>query len=171
MLLKTFRLILLQVAVLTTSTSLCGEAGKSMSYRVQKANSSFIFGQGWHEGQWANANILTLGHFMGARPKHFPDTQAKLLYDNDHVYVFFRVQDQYVRAVAEQFHDPVCQDSCVEFFFTCGKDIAQGYFNLETNCGGTLLFYHQIRKGKNARPVATEDCRKIKKQYIRIGNQ
>lgn len=162
MFLPIFRLILCHVVVLTPSPSSSGEAPKSMDHEVKKTNSSFIFEQGWCEGQWANANPLRLAHFMGARPEHFPDTQVKLLYDKDNLYVFFRVKDQYVRAVTEAFHDPVCQDSCVEFFFACGEDITKGYFNLEVNCGGTLLFYHQIRKGQGTRAVSTEDCRKIK---------
>ncbi len=162
MTLRIFQSILLQLVLFTASAPSHDKADKPMRYIVQKARESFRLEDLWDQGQWANTEKLYLANFMGPRPEHFPHTQAKLLYDESTLYVFFRVKDQYVRAVAEQFHDPVCQDSCVEFFFTCGTDIATGYFNLETNCSGMLLFYHQIKKGKNARAVATEDCKQIK---------
>jgi len=133
-----------------------------MHYTVQRAQTAFKLACEWGQGQWAKTETLCLANFMGPRPEHFPDTQVKLLYDDDNVYVFFRVQDRYVRAVAETYHDPVCQDSCAEFFLTCGQDTSNGYFNVEVNCGGTLLFYHQTARGKNARQVAIEDCQAIK---------
>jgi hypothetical protein len=133
-----------------------------LRYQVQRTNESFNLEDAWDQGQWAETEPLKLANFMGARPEHFPDTQAKVLYDDDNLYVFFVVQDQYVRAVAETYHDPVCQDSCVEFFFTCGQDIGEGYFNVEVNCGGTLLFHHQIARGKRQRQVGIEDCQKVR---------
>ncbi len=162
MLFKTSQFILLQLVVLTASTSLCSEAIKSMSYEVKRARASFKLEDNWGQGQWAKTDKLELANFMGRRPEHFPDTQVKLLYDDDCIYVFFRVRDQYVRAVAETYHDSVCQDSCVEFFFTCAQDITQGYFNLEANCGGTVLFHHQTARGKNQQQVAIKDCQRIK---------
>lgn len=153
---------LLLSVVLTVSASCYGEASKATIAKVQRAGRTFRFEQTWHEGQWANTPSLRLPHFMGPRPEHLPDTRVKLLYDKDNLYVFFRVKDQYVRAVHQKTHDPVCQDSCVEFFFTCGKDIAKGYFNLEVNCGDTVLFSHQIKKRQGTRAVSIEDCRRIK---------
>ena len=85
---------------------------------------------------------------MGDKPEHFPKTQAKVVYDDQAIYVIFKVEDQYVRAVITKNQGPVCTDSAVEFFFSPDGD--PGYFNLEMNCGGTMLFHHQIepREGK-----------------------
>jgi len=45
-----------------------------------------------------------------------------------------------VRAVAENFGDPVSNDSCVEFFLSpYAMGLTDAYFNFELNCGGTLL--------------------------------
>jgi hypothetical protein len=38
------------------------------------------------------------------------------------------------------YQGDVWTDSCVEFFFTPGPDLDDGYFNIEANCGGTLEF-------------------------------
>jgi hypothetical protein len=92
---------------------------------------------------------------MGERPAHFPRVQGRLLYDEASLYVIFRVEDCFIRAVAPAHQDAVFRDSCVEFFFTPGPDVSRGYFNLEMNCGGTMLFHHQIipRQGKPLSPA------------------
>jgi len=159
---KILRLISVPLFFLSQLSSSYGEATKPMHYTVQRAEKGFKLKHDWNQGQWSKAEVLKLANFMGTQPEHFPNTRAKLLYDNDNIYVFFRVQDQYVRAVAQDYHDAVCQDSCVEFFFTCGTDIAEGYFNVEVNCGGTLLFYHQTARGQNQQQVSVADCRQVK---------
>ncbi|MFA5292352.1 MAG: carbohydrate-binding family 9-like protein [Phycisphaerae bacterium] len=112
--------------------------------------------------QWEQANTLELKNYMGSKPRHFPKTQAKLLYDEKNIYVFFRIEDQYVRAVAQKLHDPVCRDSCAEFFFTPGENISDGYFNLEINCGGTMLMFHQTARNENKIQISEQNCKKIK---------
>ncbi len=83
------------------------------------------------------------------------------MYDDQALYVIFRVEDRYVLAVAKQHDDTVCRDSCVEFFFVPGMDIAKGYFNLEMNCGGTMLFHFQIIPRKDSIALAADDLAKI----------
>jgi hypothetical protein len=78
---------------------------------------------------------------MGNKPQHFPNTSVKLGYDSDSVALIFQVDDRYIRATAAKHQQSVCQDSCVEFFFSPGPDSSRGYFNFEINCGGTFLFH------------------------------
>ena len=103
----------------------------------------------WDKPAWQTIPSIELTHFMGTRPEHFPRTQARLAYDEQFIYVIFKVDDRYVRAVAPHHQANVCHDSCVEFFFTPGSDPAVGYFNLEMNCGGTMLFKSQLRSRKS----------------------
>ena len=133
-----------------------------MLYTVKKATDSFDVAGQWDGEGWAIAETLELKQYMGNKPGHFPRTQAKVLYDAENIYVFFRVEDRYVRAVAENFYDRVCEDSCVEFFFTPGDDISKGYFNLEANCGGVIFFCHQTAREENSQRVASQDCQTIK---------
>ncbi len=126
-------------------------------YTVKKTNSANL-----KDIQWQQADTLELKNYMGDKPEHFPKVQAKLLYDDKNIYVFFTVEDQYVRAVAQKTHGTVYMDSCVEFFFTPSGNIADGYFNLETNCGGTLLMHHQAARDTNRKIIAEKDCEKIK---------
>lgn len=134
----------------------------AMSYMVKKASGMVDLSNDWNAGQWKHANILELQNYMGNKPEHFPKTQAKLLYDDENLYVFFRVEDQYIRAVADRIHGRVCRDSCVEFFFTPDAELADIYFNLETNCGGTMLFRYNDKNNSVEKYVDLEDCKKIK---------
>ena len=94
----------------------------------------------WDVGAWQHVPALAIDHFHPRSSPHHPKTEAKLLYDDDNLYVIFRVFDRYVRAVCTIYQQQVCNDSCVEFFVQ--PDEAQGYFNFEVNCIGTLLLYY-----------------------------
>ncbi|MEO2049307.1 MAG: carbohydrate-binding family 9-like protein [Pirellulales bacterium] len=97
----------------------------------------------WNKSAWKHIRPLVLQHFMGNRPKHLPRTQAKLLYDDKALYVIFRVKDFCVRAISKEHQDHVYLDSCVEFFFAPEDPTEKSYFNLEMNCGGTMLLHYQ----------------------------
>ena len=123
-----------------------------MIYKVYRSiDGSSLENSKWDSGIWKAVAPLELTYYMGEKPSHFPKTQAKLMYDSNALYVIFRVEDKYVRAVA-QHQGNVCCDSCVEFFFTPSEDIKTGYFNLETNCGGTMLFHHQLVPRRTFQP-------------------
>ncbi|MHC4124643.1 MAG: carbohydrate-binding family 9-like protein [Planctomycetota bacterium] len=130
-------------------------------YEVLKTNAPAKLDGGWDGEIWSKAKLLDINNWMGDEPQHKPETQAKVLYDEEFIYVIFRVEDKYIKAVAQKYHDPVCRDSCVEFFFTPGEDISKGYFNIEINCGGTMLLYHQISRSEGRVAVSEADCDKI----------
>ena len=118
-------------------------------------------GTGWETPPWKNIPAAALTHYMGQKPEHFPGTGVKTAYDNEGVCVMFRVEDRYTRAVAEHHQDNVFEDSCVEFFFTTGTDISKGYFNLEMNCGGIMLFHFQTEREKNRIIIPQQACEDI----------
>ena len=114
----------------------------------------------WKASAWRDIPALEICNPMGKKPEHWPSVWAKMTWEGKFLYLIFRVEDRYVRAVARQHQDPVCRDSCVEFFFTPGPDLGLSYFNLEVNCGGTVLFsWHP--EGGNAIPIAAVDLEQI----------
>ncbi len=132
-----------------------------MTYKVYRAADTISLETGgWDSGSWKDIATLEFTHYMGEKPAHTPNAQAKLIYDSNALYVLFRVEDKYIRAVAGH-QGNVCRDSCVEFFFTPSDDTKTGYFNLETNCGGAMLFHHQLVPRENQTVIAEEDCRRI----------
>ncbi|HBG28011.1 MAG TPA: diguanylate cyclase [Phycisphaerales bacterium] len=131
-----------------------------MFYIVKSTTEKLDISGGWDNFIWKKVEVMEIKNYMGARPAHFPKTQFKLLYDNDNLYVFFRVEDQYVKCVAERIHSNVCCDSCVEFFFSPYNSLMENYFNLEINCGGTPLLHYGSKT--NRQPLSDLDCKKIK---------
>lgn len=87
-------------------------------------------------GDW-----LLIHHFHPRSSTHRPRVRAQLRYDADrNLLLRFEVEDQYVRSVCRAYQDPVCTDSCVEFFVQPKPD--RGYLNFEMNAGGTLLLHY-----------------------------
>lgn len=134
-------------------------AGGNMykKYQVARAVKPVELDGNWVGGPWADAEVLDVDQRMGDEPEHKPKTQVKLLYDDKFIYVFFRVEDKYIRAIAQGYQSQVWEDSCVEFFFTPGQDISLGYFNIEINCGGTMVFTHRFGRDINVTPVSQAD--------------
>jgi hypothetical protein len=143
-----------------------------MVYRAPKLSAPPTLDGDWDKPVWHPAPVAVLENYMGERPAHFPHTEFRVAYDMEAIYIIFRTADRYVRAVAEkEFDGPVYKDSCVEFFFTPGPDTNIGYFNLEMNCGGTLLFHCQTRP-RQSNTISIADCARITKfhQLPRIVN-
>lgn len=93
----------------------------------------------WTDAPWAELPALTVDQFRPESSSHRPLVQARLGHVDDVIHLLWRVEDRYVRCVHTQRDDPVCRDSCVEFFFE--PKPGQGYLNLEVNCGGAFLIY------------------------------
>lgn len=106
----------------------------------------------WQGAAWAHAQTLAVDRFHERADPSYPKTQAKLLYDESGVHVFFRVEDRHVRSVVTEYQGPVSRDACVEFFME--PDVQRGYLNVEINAGGTLLMkYHDPRLRPGAQQV------------------
>jgi len=130
-------------------------------YQVQRAGEQFAPCGDWDGRIWGGVEVLDINCPLGKQPQFVPKSQAKLLYDDKFVYVIFRVEDKFVRAVAQRHQDPVYTDSCVEFFFTPGEDISQGYFNIEVNCGGTVVSRHQTAPMENRNPLTDAEIESL----------
>ncbi len=111
-----------------------------MEYVITKAIQRPSLKGLWNEAAWRSANVIALANFMARSKSRHPRVEAKALYQDDGLFVFFRVFDKYVRCVQTNYQDMVCTDSCVEFFVE--PKAGRGYFNFEINCGGTLLLYY-----------------------------
>lgn len=136
------------------------ESDMYKTYMVKKTVEPIAVNADWDKPAWQDIAPITIGLHMGDRPVHKPKTQARLAWDDDYLYVIFRVEDRYVRAVATENFGKVYQDSCVEFFFTPQADVTSGYFNLEANCIGTILMQHTT--GDDQRFLMIEDLNTIK---------
>jgi len=164
--------ILPAIIILLLQTSLCPYNSKTevhsvefkkskYEYHVNRLERSLNIDADWGKVQWGNIKAIRLDNYMGSPPCHFPSTEFRLCYDDENIYVIFRVKDQYVRAVAKETHGRVWEDSCVEFFFTPGEDVNQGYFNIEMNCKGIFLIQYHDLSSQEEGFVDLDDCNQV----------
>lgn len=122
------------------------------TYSVKRLRQPFKVDSDWNKGPWKDIEPLLVSQYMGDEPTLKPRVQAKVAYDEQAVYVIFKVADRYVKSTRTEYQDPVYKDSAVEFFFSPSGDSSNGYFNLEVNCGGTALFRFKS-KDKEKTPI------------------
>ena len=134
-------------------------------YDVQKCKLQASADSLWQGAFWRDVPALSIDNHMGPLPDHFPRALARISYDDDNLYVIFRVNDRYVKCLAAKYGDPVWQDSCVEFFFTAHEDPSRGYFNIETNACGVMLMAHQKARDVELIPIAQSDAARIRVQH------
>ena len=135
-------------------------------YQIRKVGSAPILDGDWNSPGWDQAEPLKIACVRPESSDHHPDVQCKLLHDGRHIYGMFRVEDRYVRCVAEDYNDSVCTDSCVEFF--AEPPGGKGYLNFEFSGNGALLLYHVRDPRRTANgfgdfnPVPKEDAAGIR---------
>ena len=134
---------------------------KVSAYDVYKLTKSMKIDGIWNKPRWQNIKAIEIDNYMGEMPKYHPFVQAKMMYDNNSLYIIFSVMDYYVRCLTQAYNGPVSQDAAVEFFFSPDTSLPKDYFNLEINCGGTpLMGYNSISK-KKSMLLDTNDIKKI----------
>lgn len=146
---------------LLTQCYVPNQADVTLEYKIQKLSNPPKIDAVWDKLPWNEIEPITIGNYMGDKPEHFPFTQAKMAYDNTAIYIIFRVEDQYIKAVNERNQGPVYQDSCVEFFFSPESDSKNGYFNIEMNCGGVMLFHFQESASSEKTILSEDDLQQI----------
>ena len=104
-------------------------------YTIKKINAPIS------EHSWLNAETA-LVDFMPDK-EHFPcpyQMEAKLLYDNENLYVNLLTNEHPLTATKTMRNEGVCRDSCMEFFLAPNHK-SDYYLNFEINPLGTLLLY------------------------------
>jgi hypothetical protein len=130
-------------------------------YNVERLKHPMDIDADWGKPQWKNIQSADIVNYMGTIPKFKPAVQAKMMYNEENVYVIFHVLDRYVRCLTKEYNGPVWEDSAVEFFFAPDSSLPLLYFNLEINCGGTPLMHYNLVPRKESKELSTDDIKKI----------
>ena len=134
---------------------------KASSYSVYQLKQQMEINGDWYKPQWRNIKTIDIKNFMGEMPGFCPAVKAKMMYNDENLYVIFRVKDRYVSCTELEYNGPVSNDACVEFFFSPDTNLPGRYFNLEVNCGGTPLMKYTIIARKEYKILETADIRRV----------
>ncbi|HLA57334.1 MAG TPA: carbohydrate-binding family 9-like protein [Puia sp.] len=132
-----------------------------LTYSVKRSAKIVKIDGNWNKAQWQSVKAVELTNYMGQIPAFRPVVHAKMMYDQENLYVIFQVNDRYVHSIIEEYNGPVSSDACVEFFFSPDTSYPERYFNLEINAGGTPLMAYHIFKQKEYQKFSAEDFKKI----------
>ena len=130
-------------------------------YNVSKLTGSMKIDGNWTKAEWKNITAIDIKNPMGDKPIFTPSVQAKMMYDDENLYVIFRVNDKYVRCMVTGINGPVYEEPAVEFFFSPNPEYPARYFNLEINCGGTPLMHYNDFSNKQRTPLDEGDINKV----------
>lgn len=107
---------------------------------------------------WDAVPAVTLTHQRWLPPCDIA-AKAQACHDGERLYVRMEARERDIRATLTGPLEPVCQDSCLEFFFA--PDPADGrYLNFEWNPLGTLFFGFGLGRGSRVRQ-APEDAQAL----------
>ena len=88
---------------------------------------------------WKNIDAIDINHYPWYQSGAKQNTQVKICTNEDALFIQIIAQDNYSFAKQTELnHMLVCEDSCVEFFFSPSGVLGSSYVNLEVNCCGTL---------------------------------
>lgn len=92
-----------------------------------------------------------------------PDVNFVIAHDGDNLYIKYTVKESVSQALELVDNNPVCVDSCVEFFISFDET---GYYNFEFNCIGTALL--AFRKERKNSKKATSEIFSLIKRYTTV---
>jgi hypothetical protein len=88
---------------------------------------------------WLSSKPLFIDNYPWYQSGNKQNTQIKLCANQDVLFIQVVADDQYSFAKQTELnHMLVCEDSCVEFFFSPSGKLGSSYVNLEVNCCGTM---------------------------------
>jgi dienelactone hydrolase len=116
--------------------------GKGLaSYDIARVTSPIVIDGKLDESAWAATRSTTPFHLVpGDRSKgDIEQTEVKMLWDDQNLYVAFRCDDRHISAQVLQRHGPVSKDDCVEIFISPNPRKVKNYYTFEINAIGTML--------------------------------
>ncbi|MEQ8788928.1 MAG: carbohydrate-binding family 9-like protein [Pirellulaceae bacterium] len=115
------------------------------TYVVRRAACPIVVDGRLSEAAWRATPEV--GPFTFAWYKSGPKepTQARLLWDDEHLYAAFFCHDAHVSAKFTRRDEPVYRDDCVEVFCAPNPLRGEAYFNFEMNARAMLLDQHHPR--------------------------
>ncbi len=110
-----------------------------VEYRIHRAPSPITIDAKLDELAWRFAPATSEFIFNWHESGDKEPTEAKLLWDDENLYVSWRCTDRHISAYEKKRHGPVSKDDCVEIFLSPNPAAVKNYYTFEINAIGTML--------------------------------
>jgi hypothetical protein len=108
-------------------------------YEIRRASSSVQIDAKLDEPAWREAPAVGDFHFVRPPSGEKETTTAKLLWDDESLYVSWQSEDRHISAYVTERHGPVSNDDCVEIFISPNPQKVRNYYTFEINAIGAML--------------------------------
>ena len=108
-------------------------------YSIQRTVSPINIDGKLDEPAWRDARSMGDFTFNWYQSGEKEQTVAKMLWDDENLYVSWYVRDKHISAYEKRRHGPVSKDDCVEIFVAPNPAKAGNYYTWEINAIGTML--------------------------------
>lgn len=143
----------------TVANSALAADAKRPKYTIQRAAGKIVIDGKLDEPSWKTAKSVGDFKFPWYKAGKKEQTVAKLLWDDEYLYVSYICEDAHISGVTSKRDGPVWRDDCVEVFIAPNPKRPNDYFNIEMNVRGAMLDQHHP-DGPGV---------KVKKQWNSIG--
>ena len=131
------------------------------TYTIYKNDRIRDLEYGWESPAWGRTGIARIDHFHPQSTAHRPVSEVKICYNDAAIHMLYRVRDRDIRCRHTAYNAKVHEDSCVEWFIR--PPDAEGYYNIEINCGGTLHVNYIVDPERDAEGKR-KDLRRIPRE-------
>ena len=140
---------LLFALVLAGSASGQARPAELPTYQVLRTNQGIQVDGRLDEADWQRAApiafVMPWSDLENEEPQ---STTARLLWDDDNLYIIYECVDPYLHAEVTEHDGAVYQEDAVEIFAAPNAAVPGNYYGYEMNINGTLLDYIAFRGGK-----------------------
>jgi hypothetical protein len=135
------------------SVRLTASADDRPSYTIYRAGTPITIDGRLDEPAWFAAPSVGPFRFAWWKNGKREQTVAKMLWDDDYLYVAFLCQDAHISAERTKHDSSVWYDDCVEVFAAPDRNRPDAYFNIEMNVNGAVYDdFHPHGPGSELRP-------------------
>jgi hypothetical protein len=108
-------------------------------YTIRRATGPIGVDGKLDEADWKAAPLMSPFVFRWWTAGDKEPTEARMLWDDENLYVAYHCHDRHISAFVTQRHGPVSRDDCVEIFLSPNPEKVKNYYTFEINCVGTML--------------------------------
>lgn len=108
-------------------------------YDIYRAVSPVVIDARLNEPAWRQAPPTGAFHFNRWKEGEKEPTLARMVWDDENLYVSFLCRDRHISARITERHGPVSNDDCVEIFLSPNPKKITNYYTFEINAIGAML--------------------------------